>query len=471
MFPSRTLFGVGGLLLSLCSVALANGGAWQVGVPLTGNAAPSDKAHSTNVSIGDENLTIDLHQEFAAVEVHYRMHNTGAKVQQDFFFPVERWTPEEGQSDEEGGTAADLENYRLIVDGAEVKWTDVAGPASKKASAEPSAEQAPGTAVESEAEDRVGSEGQDDSDLVPTIKQWKKSVIPFAANQTREVVVRYHAGYSGMERSVSDDSHGSDKGFAYSLSPAATWKGAIGHGKIAVNVLFPEAEQVKIVAPKERFKKVDERHYEWEFRELKPTLADDIKLVAHRSSDSYPVSYAERADDSARPEYYIEGDHYFLLHADFSAVASSTLAASGKHNYEIKNVRSMAPDHAWAEGAKGDGIGESITLEVTRPLPLAAIMIMPGYQSSENASLWEKNNRIAELEVTLNGEKTFTAKIPDEKFTENYPVLVPDYAPPVKTIKLVIKAVHPGSAAHDTCISAIRLKGKLTEKPTVHPAR
>jgi hypothetical protein len=25
------------------------------------------------------------------VDVRYRMHNTGPKVQQDFYFPVERW--------------------------------------------------------------------------------------------------------------------------------------------------------------------------------------------------------------------------------------------------------------------------------------------------------------------------------------------------------------------------------------------
>jgi hypothetical protein len=43
----------------------ANGGAWQTGVPVTGNAAASDQKKSTNVTIEDEKLTIDLHQEFA----------------------------------------------------------------------------------------------------------------------------------------------------------------------------------------------------------------------------------------------------------------------------------------------------------------------------------------------------------------------------------------------------------------------
>ena len=53
--------------LLLANVHLfANGGAWQTGVPLTGNAAASDQKKSTNVTIEDEKLTIDLHQEFAS---------------------------------------------------------------------------------------------------------------------------------------------------------------------------------------------------------------------------------------------------------------------------------------------------------------------------------------------------------------------------------------------------------------------
>ena len=36
------------------------------GVPVTGNGAASDQKKSTNVTIEDEKLTIDLHQEFAS---------------------------------------------------------------------------------------------------------------------------------------------------------------------------------------------------------------------------------------------------------------------------------------------------------------------------------------------------------------------------------------------------------------------
>ena len=85
--------GMTSILLRRGATTVGNGGAWQTGVPATGNGAASDQKKSTNVTIEEEKLAIDLHQEFAAVEVRYRMKNTGAEVAQDFFFPVERWAP------------------------------------------------------------------------------------------------------------------------------------------------------------------------------------------------------------------------------------------------------------------------------------------------------------------------------------------------------------------------------------------
>ena len=102
-------------------------------------------------------------------------------------------------------------------------------------------------------------------------------------------------------------------------------------------------------------------------------------------------------------------------------MASSTLKPDGEHNYDGRELSKASNGcRTWAEGVEGDGIGENITLTVHRPLPLDAILIMPGYRA-ENATLWAKNNRVAELEITLNGEHTFAAAIPDEKFAELYP--------------------------------------------------
>ncbi len=438
-----------GVLLPLAH-SLGNGGAWQVGIPLTGDAAASDKKRSTEVTIEEERLTIDLHQEFAAIEVRYRMRNTGSKVEQDFFFPVEQWSSLDADDPDATNTPpADLEGYRITADNTDLKWKNIANSQKTKPAGEEPSE-----------------------DFPPPKKLWKKSEIPFAANQTREILIRYRAAYGGDESSVSDDGHESEKVLVYSLSPAATWKGPIGKGTIVVNVLHPRLEEVAIERPNERFRKVSETRYEWSFENLEPTLADDLKIVAHRALDSYYTGYSESEEERQIPrDYIVQGDHYFLLHGDFEATATSTLRSAGAKNYDAKNIRSMEPDLTWAEGVEGDGIGESLTLKVNRPLPLDEIQIMPGYASSSNRSLWAKNNRVAELEVTLNGTHTFDAKIPDENFTRPYPIPVRGCDEPVKTVKLTIKAVHRGTAARDTCISSVRLKGKLANKPEYHPAR
>jgi hypothetical protein len=444
------------LLLGMVSLVVgtgalfANGGAWQTGVPGTGSASASNQNRHTDVTIEDETVRIDLHPEYAALEVHYRMHNTGSKVEQEFFFPVERW----GQNpDADTETkSADVSEYQITVDGKKLTSTNVSGP------------------KEEASETTPGQFWQQD---VSTIKSWKKSVIPFERNQTREVTIRYHTGYAENDESVSDDSHISDATFAYSLSPAATWKGSIGKGKIEINILHPEPEDVSIEKPKERFRKISDTHYEWEFENLKPSLADDIRIVAHSKYDKYPTGYSE--EDFQRHASYVLREHqYFLDHTDYEATASSTLAGQGKHNYDVVNIKgdpSREIQSPWAEGVEGDGIGESITLNVKRPLPLYGILLRPGYYDYDNKDPWWKNNRVAALEITLNDEHSFTETIPDERFDEPYLIRVRDYTKPVNKIKLVIKGVHRGTQFHDTCTSLVELRAALANKPEIKPAR
>jgi hypothetical protein len=221
-----------------------------------------------------------------------------------------------------------------------------------------------------------------------------------------------------------------------------------------------------------------------------------MRIVVHPAYDTYPAHGEFRVDyedQKFRAEYVIEPNRYFIQHSDYDAVASSTrksdpapsptpqqspagedgaaLEPEGERNYDVNNLKGVHGGPAWIEGVEGDGIGENITLTVHRPLPLDAVMIMPGYRLSEDPDLWTKNNRVAELEITLNGEHTFTATIPDEKFRELYPIPVRGYAKPVTTLKLVIKAVHRGTSAGDTCISRVELRAKLAKKPQIQGAR
>src|SRR6266404_9719622 len=264
MKPGRALIVLVTLFLLLETRLLGNGGAWQTGVPVTGNGAASDQKKSTNVTIEDEKLTIDLHQEFAALEVRYRMRNTGGEVAQDFFFPVERWAESE---DEGGNTMTDLEGYAITADGGELKSENVDAKGEK-----PKAEKDPSW-----------------GEFSPGTRLWKKSSIPFAQGQTREILIRYHSPYAAIQSSVSDDGHSDEFYFRYSLSPAATWKGPIGKGRITVNYLHSRPEEISIVKPKDRFKKVTDTEFAWEFQNLKPTLADDMKIVVHPAYDTYPA--------------------------------------------------------------------------------------------------------------------------------------------------------------------------------------
>ncbi len=329
------------LFLASGSTLFANGGAWQTGIPATGNASASKNDLHTDVTIENEMLKIDLHPEHADVTVRYRMHNTGPKVQQDFFFPVERWGKKpDADTDTEG---SDIDHYQISVDGKELKSTNVAGPkqeTSKKKEGtseanQESSETKEGTSEanqessETKEEDGEAEKEADETTSGPvwqqelsTIKSWKKSVIPFERNQTRDVTIHYKTRYAENDESVSDDSHISDATFAYSLSPAATWKEPIGKGKIEINVVHPEPEDVSIQKPKDRFKKISNTRYEWDFENLKPTMADDIRIVAHSKYDKYPTGYSEE-ELSNRAAYVLKDHQYFLDHTDYDATASS----------------------------------------------------------------------------------------------------------------------------------------------------
>src|SRR5438132_6632068 len=304
------------------------------------------------------------------------MHNTGPKVQQDFFFPVERW----GKNPDADMDAirSDIDHYQISVDGKDLKSTNVAGPKEESRKTKEGTSDANKESSEAEEEGGETTSGQFWQENISTIKSWKKSVIPFERNQTREVAIRYRAKYAENDESVSDDLHISDATFAYSLSPAATWKGPIGKGKIEINILHPEPEDVSIEKPKERFQKVSDTRYEWQFENLRPTLADDIRIIAHSKYDSYPTGYSE--EDLSRASYVLRDHQYFLDHTDYDATSSSTLAPHGKVNYDVGNIK--ADRHRdlqipWTEGVEGDGIGERLTLKVKRPLPLYGIQIQP----------------------------------------------------------------------------------------------
>lgn len=76
--------------------------------------------------------------------------------------------------------------------------------------------------------------------------------------------------------------------------------------------------------------------------------------------------------------------------------------------HSLGKIENVDRESTWAEGVEGDGVGESIMLDVKRPLPLYGILIQPGYYDPWNKDSWWKNNRVAALEITLNDEHSLS---------------------------------------------------------------
>src|SRR6266436_7034044 len=143
------------IVVAAGSTLFGNGGAWQTGIPATGNASASKNDRHTDVTIEDETLKIDLHPDYADVDVRYRMHNTGPKVQQDFFFPVERWAdidPISGNTMDTDTKSAEIGQYKIGINGKKLQTTNVAGPKEKRSETKEETSEAKQESSEAEEE-------------------------------------------------------------------------------------------------------------------------------------------------------------------------------------------------------------------------------------------------------------------------------------------------------------------------------
>jgi hypothetical protein len=122
---------------------------------------------------------------------------------------------------------------------------------------------------------------------------------------------------------------------------------------------------------------------------------------------------------------------------------------------------------SWAEGAAGNGIGESFTVEFKLPVKLNGFYLRNGYGQ---ADYYFRNNRIKSLEIvyndTVNGG---TLEVEDSFYEMRYSVpgteRQGDFVECTK-ITFIIKDVYPGTEYDDTCITEI-----LFSAPELRSAR
>ncbi|MCR5318990.1 MAG: hypothetical protein K6E22_12255 [Treponema sp.] len=103
----------------------------------------------------------------------------------------------------------------------------------------------------------------------------------------------------------------------------------------------------------------------------------------------------------------------------------------------------------WVEGAKGNGINETISIEFNEPV--YGFSILNGYADVQNMKLFKENGRVKKLKVEdLANKLEYTMNFEDKVYF-NYLGL----SKPSNSIKLTILEAYKGTKYQDTCISAL----------------
>ncbi len=135
------------------------------------------------------------------------------------------------------------------------------------------------------------------------------------------------------------------------------------------------------------------------------------------------------------------------------ATATSALPPDSAGSYGADRLVDGVEDLVWCEGKKkGPGIGETITLRWTDPVPLKEIAILNGVAYSEETYL--KNNRVSRLRVQVGDTPPREVAI-DDRFGVYQ--TIPLEGLTGSQLTLTVLDVVRGTRFDDTCISEIRI--------------
>lgn len=303
--------------------------------------------------------------------------------------------------------------------------------------------------------------------VFPAINHWEVFHLNFAEGQTRRLQIRCREPFL---RAGKPDTPGGTSALALGclLSPAAVWDGPIRHGVVVVKTVTADERELRVNRP-ERFRQRSEG-LTWNFTGLEPTEADNVLIAVSPGYEVFPAPGADglneyrlyRGDgpDGGPPETRWE-----LHRRDYAVTATSVLPDRGEVNYRPDNLRfDTGESTAWIEGAERDGIGESLTLTLSRPAPVSRVGVVNGYVKTKE--LYLAKNRVAALDVSVNGEAPFRVALPDERLErERFYFDLPDPGKPVQSIKLTIASVYDGSRHEETALSEVVLVTPLNAPP------
>lgn len=175
--------------------------------------------------------------------------------------------------------------------------------------------------------------------------------------------------------------------------------------------------------------------YEWVFQDFKPVYDEDEGMSAYDFGFEFftpPMSSFKHA-----------ANRYILP----SARASSSLSVED-YAYPAKNVVDGDPSTAWAEGAKGPGIGQWIDISFPQTRRLRELRILPGY--AKRPELFSKYARPRRLRFEYSDGTWSTVTLADSPSLQRFAV-----SATAKRVRVTILDVYRGSTRNETYISEI----------------
>lgn len=134
--------------------------------------------------------------------------------------------------------------------------------------------------------------------------------------------------------------------------------------------------------------------------------------------------------------------------------ATSVLDPQFGNRYGVTNLLDGNSNTAWVEGAKGDGIGQTLVVEFDTALKPREIALRNGY--NKNRSIYTKNGRVKQLTLTTSTGESFRAKLGDRGDWQY--LNLENLGQQVRWISLTIDSVYRGSKYRDTAITELRVQ-------------
>lgn len=159
-----------------------------------------------------------------------------------------------------------------------------------------------------------------------------------------------------------------------------------------------------------------------------------------------------------KKEPYIYGVNFKGMGEDINYPHIGSLSASselkeGDKVYSAGNLANRNVDEPWVEDAKGNGIGESITLYTNGRY----LYYLGGYVSYDKPYLYERNSRPKTIKISFLDDKSKEDMIVNLNDTPN-PQKIDFGSRLTEKIKIEILDVYEGTKYQDTCINSFIFK-------------